>query len=84
MTSKDQILLEKTYQKVLENWRNYRGRGEPAVGEHPDYYESPEVECPDCGGPMHDAQRGGSNKWEWDFRCKDENCEGRISGDNLP
>lgn len=81
MKSKDQILLENTYQKVLE-MRYYR-RGTPSM-EHPDYYEPPELECPICNGPMYDAKDGGSDKWVWDFKCKDENCEGEISGDNLP
>lgn len=84
MKNKDQILLENKYQKVLENWRYYRGGSTPSM-EHPDYYGSDEPECPVCGGPMYDAKRiGKSDKWEWDFRCKDENCEGKISGDNLP
>ncbi len=85
MKSKDQILLENTYQKVLENWRNYRGGSTPAMPEHPDYYNSEDdLACPICDGPMYDAQRGGSDKWQWRYRCKDENCDGEISGDNLP
>lgn len=85
MKSNDQILLENTYQKVLENWRYYRGGVTPSM-EHPDYYASDDDDpaCPICDGPMYDAQDGGSDKWVWDFRCKDENCEGKISGDNLP
>jgi hypothetical protein len=81
MKSNDQILLENTYQKVLENWRYYRGGSTPSYDPLDD---GPDLACPICDGPMYDAQRGGSDKWAWDFKCKDENCKGDISGDNLP
>lgn len=86
MKSKDQILLEDAYQKVLEDYRLMKG--EPDLNP-PEYYDEPDLECPECGGPMYDAKKKhyysrGSDKWDWDYRCEDENCEGRIAGDNLP
>ena len=86
MKSKDQVLLEQAYQKVSEDYRLMKG--EPSINP-PEYYDSPDLECPVCGGPMYDeiertSHFGKSDKWEWDYRCEDENCDGAIYGDNLP
>jgi hypothetical protein len=83
MKNKDQFLLENAYTKVLENYSFRMGGAEPPI-DPPEYYESDGPECPECHGPMKDILPGGSDKWEWKFVCRNEDCDGRISGDNFP
>jgi len=84
MNKKDLELLSEAYQKISEDYRLMKG--EPDLNP-PEYYENDEEgECPKCGGKLYDAHPDGlpSSKWEWLFKCENEDCDYEYGGDNLP